>query len=205
MKTLEWQNFFADQRARHRKVIFSVAELANVAQTSLHALNTELGRLMRRGIIHRYAQGWYGSTLEAAPEEIVSAIDPGAYITGFYALFRHHLVTQTPMEVTCFTNRRHNRKCERVTPVGKLRFIHVPAALYGKPGYHAIVPAEQALCDFAWLCLRGGIDPQSLVTFQHLNTLNRRRLNKALRSYPENVQTSVCGFVGIAAGANSPQ
>ena len=62
MKTLEWQNFFADQRAQHAKVVFSVAELANAAQTSLHAVNTELGRLVGRGIIHRYAHGRYGPT-----------------------------------------------------------------------------------------------------------------------------------------------
>ena len=70
MKTLEWQNFFADQRAQHGKVVFSVAELANAAQTSLHAVNTELGRLVGRGIIHRYAHGRYGRTQGVEPEDI---------------------------------------------------------------------------------------------------------------------------------------
>ena len=129
MKTLDWQNFFAEQRAAHGKVVFSVAELANAAQTTLHAVNTELGRLLRRGMITRYAHGRYGPVQGVAPEDILPAVDAGAYITGFDALFRYHLVAQAPTEVTCFTNRRHNRKTDRVTPAGKLRFIRVPAAM----------------------------------------------------------------------------
>ena len=196
MKTLEWQNFFAEQRARHGKVVFSVAELANAAQTTLHALNTELGRLVRRGVIHRYAHGRYGPSQGVAPEAVLEAVDPGAYITGFYALFRRHLVTQVPAEVTCFTHRRHNRKPDRVTPAGKLRFICVPAGVYDKPADRVIAPPEHALCDFAWLNLRDGIDPRSLVTFRNLDTLSGRRLKKALRHYPENVRTMVGGITG---------
>jgi len=130
MKMLQWQNFFAEQRALYGKMIFSVAELANAAQTTVHAVNTELGRLVGHGLITRYAHGRYGPTQGVAPEEILPALDPGAYITGFYALFRRHVVTQAPAEVTCFTHRRHNRKSDRITPAGKLRFIRVPARVY---------------------------------------------------------------------------
>lgn len=191
MKTLEWQNFFAEQSAEHGKVVFSVTELANAAQTTLHAVNTELGRLVRRGIIHRYAHGWYGPSRDVHPEHILPAVDPGAYITGFYALFRHHLVTQVPAEVTCFTHRRHNRKPDRITPAGKLRFICVPAGVYAKPADSAIAPLEQALCDFVWLNLRDGVEPQSLVTFQNLDALSSTRLKKTLQRYPDNVRIAV--------------
>ena len=181
-----------------------MAELANAAQTSLHAVNTELRRLVGRGIIHRYAHGRYGPTEGVGPEDILSAVDPGAYITGFYALFRRHLVTQMPTEVTCFTHRRHNRKSDRLTPAGKLRFLCVPPSVYARPEHQVIAPAEQALCDFAWLSLRDGIDPQSLVTFQHLDTLSRRRLNKALLRYRETVRSAVGRIAGAAAATNSP-
>ncbi len=199
MKMLEWQNFFAAQRALHGKVIFSVAELANAAQTTLHALNTELGRLVRRGIVSRYAHGRYGPAQGVAPEDLLPAVDPGAYLTGFYALFRRHLVTQAPTEVTCFSNRRHHRKADRMTPAGKLRFICVPDSVYSRPGEQGLAPAEQALCDFAWLNLRDGIDPQSLVTFQNLDTLNRRRLRKNLQRYPEKVRSAVARITGATA------
>ena len=203
MKTLEWQRFFAEQRDLHGKVVFSVAELANAAQTTLGVVNTELGRLLGHGIIHRYAHGRYGLAQGVEPEDVLAAIDPGAYITGFYALFRCHLVTQVPTEVTCFTHRRHNRKSDRITPAGKLRFICVPASVYAKPEEQLIAPPEQALCDFAWLHLRDGIDPQSLVTFRNLDSLSRRRLNKALRRYPEKVRSAVGRIAGTAAGADS--
>ena len=188
MKTLEWVSLFAEQRKLHGKVIFSVAELANAARTSLHAVNTELGRLLRHGLIARYAHGRYGPVEGVAPEDLLPALDPGAYITGFYALFRHHLVTQAPTEVTCFTNRRHNRRPDRINPAGMLRFICVPGRVYSKPPEGALAPAEQALCDFAWLSVRAGIEPQSLATFRNLHTLSRRRLDQVLRRYPEKVQ-----------------
>ena len=200
MRTLEWQSFFAEQQARHAKVVFSVAELANAAQTTLHAVNTELGRLVGRGLITRYAHGRYGPTQGVTPEDVVPEVDLGAYITGFYVLFRHHLVTQVPTEVTCFTDRRHNRRADRVTPAGKLRFICVPAAIYAKPADHVLAPAEQALCDFVWLSLRDGIEPRSLVTFRNLDALNRRRLTKVLRRYPEQVCDTVASIGGILQG-----
>jgi len=209
MKTLEWLTFFAQQRMRHGKVIFSVAELANAAQTSLHTVNTELGRLLRRGVIARYAHGRYGPTQEVAPEDLLPALDPGAYLTGFYALFRHHLVAQAPTEVTCFTNRRHNRRTDRITPAGKLRFICVPSGVYAKPAEGTLTSAEQALCDFAWLTLQDGLDPQSLVTFRNLHALSRRRLNQTLRHYPENVRDAVgrimstVGRTGRAASSST--
>ncbi len=197
MKALDWQNFFAEQRASHGKMVFSVAELANAAQTSLHALNTELGRLVRRGLLARYAHGQYGPVQGVAPEDFVSQIDPGAYITGFYALFRHNLVTQAPTEVTCFTDRRHNRKTDRLNPAGKLRFIRAPSAIYAKPAKRLLVLGEQALCDFAWLNLRDGIEPQSLVTFRNFASLNRRRLERILRRYPDKVQDTIVEITGV--------
>ena len=83
-----------------------------------------------------------------------------------------------------------NRKPDRISPAGKLRFICAPGSLYSKPPEGTLAPAEQALCDFAWLSLRDGIEPQSLATFRNLHTLRRRRLDQVLRRYPENIQDS---------------
>lgn len=196
MKTLDWLSFFAEQRSEHRKVVFSVAELANAGQTTLHAVNTELGRLMRRGLITRYAQGRYGPSEGVTAEDILPEVDPGAYLTGFYALFRHHLVTQVPTEVTCFTNRRHHRRADRVTTAGKLRFICVPAGIYTKPVGHLLASAEHSLCDFIWLSLREGLEPQSLVTFRNLGGLSLQRLHKVLQRYPEGVRDTVASLTG---------
>ena len=45
MKALEWVRFFSAQREEHGKSVFTVAELANVADTSPAVVNVELGRL----------------------------------------------------------------------------------------------------------------------------------------------------------------
>jgi predicted transcriptional regulator of viral defense system len=194
MKTLAWQQYLAEQRERHGKVLFSAAELANVAQTSLHNLNTELGRLVKRGLVTRYAQGLYGPPQGVDVQTAVVAIDPGAYVTGFYALFFHGLVTQLPIEITCFTNRRHNRRENRVTPAGRLRFICVPTAIYCKVA--DVASPEQALCDFSWLMLREGLHSQSLVTFQNLRRLKPKKLQRLLERYPEAVRQEVAMIIG---------
>jgi len=41
MKTLDWVNFLETQKTGHGKVLFRVAELANVAGRSHHAMNIE--------------------------------------------------------------------------------------------------------------------------------------------------------------------
>jgi hypothetical protein len=84
-----------------------------------------------------------------------------------------------------------NRKPDRISPAGKLRFICAPGSLYPKPPEGTLAPAEQALCDFSWLSLRNGSEPQSLATFRNLHTLRRRRLDQVLRRYPENVQDRI--------------
>lgn len=175
----------------------------SVLSSSSVKANTELGRLVRRGLITRYAHGRYGPTQGVAPEDVLPEVDSGAYITGFYALFRHQVVTQVPAEVTCFTGRRHNRRADRVTPAGKLRFNCVPASIYAKPVDQVLAPSEQALCDFVWLSLRDGIEPRSLVTFRNLDALSGRRLNKVLLRYPERVRNTVGRISGVAPERSS--
>ena len=158
---------------------------------------------MGHGLIARYAHGRYGPTPGVNPEDVLPEVDSGAYVTGFYALFRHHLVTQAPTEVACFTDRRHNRRADRVTPAGRLRFIWVSRSIYDKPAGQALAKADQALCDFVWLSLRDGIEPRSLVTFRNLAELNWRRLDRMLRRYPEQVRKTVEELVAAGATASA--
>ena len=57
MKVLEWMRFFTAQREQHGKSVFTVAELANVADTSPTVMNVELGRLVKQGVIRRWVPG----------------------------------------------------------------------------------------------------------------------------------------------------
>ncbi len=109
MKANAWRTFFQQQREQHGKVLFTVTELAHVAGVSRAAVNVELARLRQQAILVKYAYGLYGLPGAVSVETLVSAIDSHAYITGHYALYVHHLVTQVPTTVTCFTDRRSPR------------------------------------------------------------------------------------------------
>ncbi|MBI3987434.1 MAG: hypothetical protein HY343_10965 [Lentisphaerae bacterium] len=201
MKALEWIRFLETQKTEHGKVLFRVAELANVARRSPHALNVELARLAKKGILARYATGIYGPPGVATPEQLVATLDADAYITGMFALYRHNLITQTPTEITCFTNRRHNRSRQRRTPFGRLVFVCVSRRLYAKPVSSVLALPEQAFCDFVHMAKRQGLNPAQLVTFRGLARLNPKRLAKILERYPVPVREVGRQLTGTFSGA----
>lgn len=201
MKTLEWMRFLESQYRQHGKALFRVAELANVAGRDPHALNVELGRLVQKVVIVRYATGVYGLPDRATPEQLVAVLDDGAYITGAFALYRHNLVTQAPTEITCFTNRRHSQSRVRVTPFGRVVFVRVAPRIYCMPSQGALAPPEQAICDFVHLTLRQGLDPCAVVTFRGFAGVSRRLLAVMLKRYPLKVRRTVWG---IYAPPSSP-
>lgn len=175
------------QRERHGKVLFTVTELANVAGASRAALNVELARLRAQDLIARYAHGLYGLPRVVPPEVLVPAIDPRAYITGHYALYRHNLVTQLPTSITCFTDRRSPRAGRRDTPVGRMVMVCVRGRVYSPPPEGAISPAAQALCDYVYLSRRHGAAPESLVTFRNLAGVHDAAFPEILARYPATV------------------
>jgi predicted transcriptional regulator of viral defense system len=191
MKANVWRKYLEEQRDRHEKVLFTVTELANVAGASRAAVNVELTRLRQQEIIAKYAHGLYGLPGAVTPQVLVPAIDSHAYITGHYALYRHHLVTQVPVIITCFTDRRSPRARERVTPVGRLVFICVQSAVYFPVSDGAIASAAQALCDYVYLSRRQGTAPEDLVTFRNLDRLRDADFSSILARYPNSVREHV--------------
>ncbi|MEI7437860.1 MAG: hypothetical protein WCL16_13730 [bacterium] len=187
MKALEWMRFLEAQHRQYGKSLFRVAELANVAGRDTHALNIELARLVKKGVIARYTTGVYGLPDRADVEQLVPILDDGAYLTGAYALYRHNLVTQPQSEMACFTNRRHNRSRERATPFGRLVFVRIASKVYRKPTAGVLASPEQAFIDFIHLAQKRGVDPSSIVTFQRLARLSQRRLSLILKRYPPSV------------------
>jgi hypothetical protein len=207
MKAIEWLQFFEVQRERHGKRIFTVTELANAALASPGALNVQMARLLKRGLVVRYARGRYGPASGVSLEDLLPLVDSSAYATGGYALYRHNLVTQVPFEITCFTTRRHNRSRERRGPLGKLVFVCVGPRLYARPAQGVIAPPEQALCDFLHLTARKSLAAESLVTFRNLARLRRRVLERLLARYPQTVAQAARRIAGpkMTAGRTLPQ
>jgi hypothetical protein len=193
MRAVEWVRFLSDQKTRHGKGVFSVTELANVADVSPAVMNVQLGRLVRRGVIRRWVPGRYGLPDGVKPEELARAIDSAAYVTGSYALARHGLITQQPREIECFTTRRHNRSRRRSTPLGVLVFMCVNSRIYECPPHGTMAPPEQALCDLVYVLRRRALDPRSLYTFRGLEQFT---IPPDVRErYPRSVQRVIDALV----------
>ncbi len=191
MKANAWREYLQEQRERHRKVLFTVTELANVAGVSPAALNVELARLRRQGILVRCAHGLYGMPDAVSPQVLVPAIDSHAYITGHYALYSHQMVNQMPATITCFTDRRSPRAQERITSVGRLIFVCVRSRVYSPVPQATIAPPAQSLCDYVYLARRHGAKPEALVTFRNLQQIHADELTPILARYPVSVQNHV--------------
>ncbi len=191
MRANAWRQYLEEQRERYGKVLFTRTELANVAGASQAALNVELARLRRQGILVRHAHGLYGMPGAVSPQSLVPAIDSHAYITGHYALYEHQMVTQTPATITCFTDRRSPRARQRITSVGRLIFVCVRSRVYLPVPEAAIAPPPQALCDYVYLSRRDGVDPEALVTFRNLQRIRAEELAPILPRYPSRVQKHV--------------
>lgn len=191
MKTLDWQRFLETLRQQKDKAVFTVTELANAVHRVPSTLNVELGRLCRRGVLVRYAQGRYGLPGAVSPEALLPSFDAFAYITGAFALHRHNLVAQVPIGIVCFTNRRHNRSRVRQTPVGRFTFVCVRPPIYARPSEGQLAGPEQALCDYLFLSRRQGITATSQVTFRRLDTLSASALQDCAARYPKTVRRAL--------------
>jgi hypothetical protein len=201
MKAVALVRFLVEQRDRHGKTVFSVTELANVANVSPATINVQLGRLVRQGVVRRWVPGRYGLPEGVTAESLARSIDADAYVTGGFALARHGFITQQPSEIECFTLRRHNRSRRRSTPLGTLVFVCVNSRMHAPPPHGSLAPPDQALCDLVHLLRRHGLDPRSLYTFRGLDRL---KIPAAVRArYPRSVQRAVAALVGALPGRRS--
>ena len=192
MQVLQWQQYLEGQLTRGKK-LFTVAELANIANTSHHILNVELERLTKRRVLTRYARGIYGVPDGVTPADLVRYLDAHAYLTSTYALFQSGTITQVPTTLTCFTDRRHNRSRERRTPLGRFVFVTVKKPIYAPPGDNLVAPGKQALYDFVYLMHRRGVNPRNVVTFRNLDKLQQQSEDCFIH-YPASVRKDVAGL-----------
>lgn len=193
MRAIDWQKFLQDQRDRYGKVVFTRTELANVSSLDPASLKVSLPRLINSGVIQRYTKGRYGLVGSATAEALVPSLDSTAYITGIYALYVHNLINQAPVEITCFTSRRHNRSRVRETSVGRIVFVCIEGSVYRHPGNSCVASPEQALCDYFYITRKRGVAGGNIVTFRNLDRLNTDQLEENLQRYPATVKREMLG------------
>ena len=201
MKARDWRYALEEQRRAHGKTLFTVTELAHVGHVGRNALNVELARLRRQGIVVRYAHGLHGLPGAVSAEELLPALDSRAYMTGLHALHRHGLITQVPAVITCFTSRRSPRARVRSTPAGRFELICVRSKVYAPPAGGVLAGPEQALLDFVYLCRRRGVDAAAQGTFRRLERLRAGRIRALRKRYPATVARDAEGLLSSAACA----
>lgn len=202
MNTAAWQAFFAEQLNSHSKALFTSTELANAARTSRHAAQVEVSRLIERGIVQRYAHGIYGLPGAGTIEELLSIIDPAAYLTGCTVLFHAGIVTQVPAELACFTPKRPQHALLH-TQLGQIHRHSVRPPVCHPPASGVHAPPEQALCDEVYLLERRGSRLEATVTLRRLDRLRHGALRTALRRYPDYVRRAVERL--LEAGGVTPE
>jgi hypothetical protein len=191
VRALEWQQYLETEQRSNGKIVFTCAELANVAAAPLRSVRVSLNRLQKQGVLVRYAHGRYGLPAAVTPQLLLPTLDSGAYITGAYALFLHNLITQVPREVCCFTNRRHNLSRIRETPLGRFMFACVQTPIYSPPTDSILAPAEQALCDYVYIAGLRGLTPTNQVTFSNLERIRVGALTDLMDRYPDTARRNV--------------
>jgi hypothetical protein len=191
MKAIDWLKAFQKQHDEHGKAVYTLTELANMASQDTRSVIMSVSRLVKRGVLQRYANGRYGMKDYVRAEDLVLSIDSAAYMTGMVALYRHQLITQAPSEITCFTNHRHNKSRVRSTPLGRIVFVCVAGSVYSYPRENVLVSPEQALCDYVYLCRKRGVRPSDIVTFRNLHRLNSDELGVRLKNYPDTARREI--------------
>lgn len=199
MKAREWSSYLERQRRVYGKRLFTITELANAAGASSDGFYVELSRLRDYGIIQRYGRGIYGLPGIDSPEILLAQLDPRAYITASYGLYLHNLISQVPVQIIAFTDRRHGRSRIRRTPAGTFRFVTVSPPVYRPPEQGLVAPAAQALYDYYYISRKEGVDPKTRVSFRGLDRISPGRIEELALSYPRTVGRMIRKELGLQA------
>lgn len=188
MHAIEWRHILDALAAQYGKHLLTRSELANVAAAhSAQVDDKEISRLLKHGVLKRYAHGLYGLPGLNDVRLLIPLLDESAYITGRYGMFQHGLLSQVPAEITCFTQRGRNFRRRVQTAFGTVRLSCVRPPVYCQPASGVVAPPEQCLCDWLFLVLGEGRRPEGMGTF-FLGTLDDSKLWTLLNSYPASVR-----------------
>jgi hypothetical protein len=195
MTGVQWIKTLEHQSRDLNKPVFSITELTALSGLKRSSLSVQLSRLTKAGVFVRLGHGLYGVE-EQPPELIIGYLDPSAYCTGHYALFKYGMITQSPTVITCFTNKHHGRS--RIMSVGARTFEFVKPApdIYRHPASRALAPPQQAFCDFVFVCRNRGVSPASIVTLRKLSNLNMQEIRRLLANYPATVRSETLRLLG---------
>lgn len=153
MKIIKWINFLNEMRLQNKKV-YTLAEIANIDNTTIKSAKTILQRLKKNKIlIPVYKNIW--ALPETTVYDIAPLFDPDGYCSMETALFHYNMIKQLP-QTFHFISKRLSKK--KNTKLGIICFHKIKEDLYF--GFqHYMAEPEKALLDYLYFCLREGRRP----------------------------------------------
>lgn len=182
MKTLEWVNFLNEMKLQNKKV-YTLAEIANIDNTTIKSAKTILQRLKKNKILlNAYKNIW--AVPEVTTYDIAPFFDPGCYCSMETALFHYNMIKQSP-QIFHFISTRLSKR--RNTRLGTIYFHKIRKNLYfGFNNYMA--DPEKAILDYLYFCLKDGRKPFVDYDIAGLDMLNRERLQGYSNQFPKTVR-----------------
>lgn len=182
MKILEWINFLNGMRLKGKKV-YTLAEIANIDNTTIKSAKTILQRLKKNNIlINVYKNTW--AIPEATVYDIAPYLAPDSYCSMETALFHYNLIKQSPQNFHFVSLQISDVKN---TKLGIVYFHKIKKDLYfGFSNYMA--EPEKALLDYLYFCLNDGRRPFVDYDLTNYKKIKKRKLKTYAKPYPKTVK-----------------
>lgn len=182
MKILEWINFLNEMKLRNKKA-YTLAEIANIDNTTIKSAKTILQRLKKNNILlNIYKNIW--AVPDATIYDIAPFFDPDCYCSMETALFHYNIIKQSP-QIFHFISTRLSKR--RNTRLGTIYFHKIRKNLYfGFNNYMA--NPEKAMLDYLYFCLKDGRKPFVDYDIMELGMLNREKIHEYSKQFPKTVK-----------------
>lgn len=167
------------------------SSLCRVTDLSPSAARKALGRLEQKKLLSRVGPGLYSSSLfPASLEEISMSLARPGYISFETVLSRHGVLSQSPMLITCATQKKPRTI---MTPAGEVALRHLARGLFwgfGEENGVFWAAPEKALLDWLYWKLQAEGKAPDLDELS-LEDLDLGKLQSWSRKYPKSVQKLV--------------
>lgn len=165
------------------KRVYTLAEIANIDNTTIKSAKTILQRLKKYGILSNiYKNIW--AIPSAAIYDIAPLLDPDCYCSMETALFHYNLIKQSPQSFH-FISVKISKTM--TTKLCTIYFHKIRENLYF--GFNNFVAEpEKALLDYLYFCFKDGRKPFTDYDITTLGSINKNKLQKYSEQYPKPVK-----------------
>lgn len=166
------------------KKVYTLAEIANIDNTTLKSAKTVLQRLKKNKILlNIYKNIW--AVPDADIYDIASFLDADCYCSMETALFRYNMIKQSP-QTFHFISKRFSKK--RKTAIGIIYFHRIKKNLYF--GFcDNLAEPEKAILDYMYFCIKDGRKPFVDYDILELGMIDKKKLQKYSEPFPKIVKT----------------